>query len=321
MKTIESIQTYYSGSYPTTTGINSTGAATQDGTEYIAEQLNNSVFGPQQAIMNYAGLTPDGVIEADGTAQILDAIGLGWGVGPGFFVKWGLADTPSITGHRILMTTGQGIIRASYQLLDAAVYVGDPSNPTAPYFYHADDAAGTTRNTSGIYLILPESRDYVFLSGPRVTESRWNTVSGYGSVNNKIRTFTNNTIVSDDVVVTVVNSATNGFSITANIDCKIKIGYSDQFTSGNWLGFSLNSTQLTTSILTITTADKLITATTASVDFACHVSFSGKLSAGDVVRPHTSGTASGATPANTGINILATELPRENSDTIIGITY
>jgi hypothetical protein len=36
--------------------------------------------------------------------------------------------------------------------------VGDPDNPTADAFYHADDAAGTSRNTAGIYLILPDFR-------------------------------------------------------------------------------------------------------------------------------------------------------------------
>jgi hypothetical protein len=45
-----------------------------------------------------------------------------------------------------------------------ATYVGDPDNPTASAFYHADDAAGTIRNTTGIYLILPDERGY-FLRG------------------------------------------------------------------------------------------------------------------------------------------------------------
>ncbi|MEJ2043688.1 MAG: hypothetical protein P8X74_03670 [Reinekea sp.] len=155
MKSLESILAYYSGAYPDTLAINSTGAATQDGTEYIAEMINNSIFGPQQALMDYAGLTPDGITEAAGTAQFIDALSLGFGVGPGTYRRYGKISLPAVTGDRLLILSGQGVLIASYPLLVAACYVGDGNNATAPYFFKADDAGGVTRNTAGTYFILP----------------------------------------------------------------------------------------------------------------------------------------------------------------------
>lgn len=159
-----SVQTYYAGSFPNVLAINSTGAATQDGTEYIAEQINNGIFGPMQAFMDYASLTPNGVTEAAGASQMLTTIEKGFGVGPGKLVGWFLNSDPSVTGDRVLLLQGQGILHANYPELLSVVYVGDGQNAAVAAgggaFYKATDAAGTIPNIAGNYLILPESRGY-----------------------------------------------------------------------------------------------------------------------------------------------------------------
>jgi hypothetical protein len=85
---------------------------------------------------------------------------------PGEIVAWaGDVDTdPSSLGIRIFELTGQGVLRANFPDLDTYTYVGNADNPTASSFYHADDAAGTIRNTAGIYLKMPDLRGY-FLRG------------------------------------------------------------------------------------------------------------------------------------------------------------
>jgi hypothetical protein len=272
--------------------------------------------------MNYAGLTPDGVTEAAGTAQILEAIEKGFAVGPGKFVRWFIKDTPATTGDRVILLSGQGVLRASYSALDAKVYCGDPANATAEYFYHADDAAGTTRNTSGVYLILPESMDYVLPNAPRITSSFWHTTNGYGSTNNKIPKFTTEVEASNDVVITLVNSATDGLSITANMDCILNIDFTSATGVANaYRGISINSSELTTTIQSITTADRLALVRKANDSvLVAQVNISKKINSGDIVRPHTDGGA--FTNDSQGcIIITATELPRENSNTIMGITY
>jgi hypothetical protein len=109
--------------------------------------------------MNLAGLTPDATAEANGSSQRTEAIRRVGGY-PGVVIAWmGNTDDPSTTyGVRLLELKGQGILRANYSELDAKCYVGDSNNPTASAFYRATDAAGTTRSTTGDYLILPDLR-------------------------------------------------------------------------------------------------------------------------------------------------------------------
>ena len=144
--------------FPDTLSINATGGGATDGTE-VVKLLIDDIWGARQAIMDHARLTPDSVTEAPGTAQIIDALQKGMlGQPAGSLVGWLQNDDPATLGARALLLTGQGILRANYQDLDNNLYVGDGNNGTAPAFYHADDAAGTTRNIAGIYLILPDAR-------------------------------------------------------------------------------------------------------------------------------------------------------------------
>lgn len=150
--------------FPDTEAINASGPSATDGTEYVKNIIDNYMFGPQQAMLNYAGLFPDGLIEADGTAQTIEALQKGFALAPGMVAQWHLALDPGVTGHRALPLNGQGILRANFPALDAACYVGDGNNaPVAAAgggYYRADDAAGTIPKIAGIYLILPETRGY-----------------------------------------------------------------------------------------------------------------------------------------------------------------
>jgi len=165
MKDWAAVQAFKSGIFPDVLAINSTGAATQDGTEYIAEQINNGMFGPTQAMMDYSagGTNPDvgtvgvpnGVTEAAGFSQLIEAMHKGFGIGPGVYKPYGKFLDPSVTGDRILLLSNQGILIASFPELVAATYVGDGNNPTAPFFYKSVLADGLTRNTAGPFFILP----------------------------------------------------------------------------------------------------------------------------------------------------------------------
>jgi hypothetical protein len=151
------------GAFPDVTGKDASGGGATDGTPYI-RQVIDDLWGFSQAIMDAASLTPDGVTEVHDASQRLEGIRRISGY-PGEVVPWmGEAADPGAGGIRLLPLNGQGVLRASYTELDTVVYVGDGDNPTAPAFYHADDAGGTIRNTTGIYLILPDLRGY-FLRG------------------------------------------------------------------------------------------------------------------------------------------------------------
>lgn len=143
--------------FPNTLAVNVTAPGAGDGTEFVALMVND-IWGRAQALLDYAGLIPDGVTEAPDTAQVLDAIGLGFSCGPGTGRIYWKNDTPAVHGDRLLLLQGQVILIATYPLLVAATYCGDPNNPTAPAFYKTSDAGGTIRNTAGTYFVLPDTR-------------------------------------------------------------------------------------------------------------------------------------------------------------------
>jgi hypothetical protein len=152
-----------SGAYPVVVGLNSTGPGLNDGTPYL-KNIIDDLWGFNQALLNAVGGIPSGSAEADGASQRLDAIKKIAGH-PGEVVAWmGAAADPSVNDIRLLPLNGQGVLRATYDELDAACYVGDSNNPTASAFYRADDAGGVTRNIVGIYLILPDLRGF-FIRG------------------------------------------------------------------------------------------------------------------------------------------------------------
>ena len=122
---------------------------------------------------------------------------------------------------------------------------------------------------------------------------RLNTANGYGSTNTKIRRFTNivNNVGTD---ITYADSATLGATFTINTAGVYSVSYNDQFTAVSYLGLSINSTQLTTSIQdSSTVANILCMGTTIGANYSAVVSASFYAAANDVVRAHTDGTAAG----------------------------
>lgn len=156
--------TNFSGAYPDILAINASGPSATDGTEFVANMINDSMWGVWQMILNRAGLSPNGVLESDSASQIRDALQKGFGAPVGVVTQWHVDDDPGTSGHRALLLNGQGILRANYTELDAACYVGDANNAAVAAagggYYRANNADGSSPSTTGIYLILPETRGY-----------------------------------------------------------------------------------------------------------------------------------------------------------------
>lgn len=116
------------------------------------------------------------------------------------------------------------------------------------------------------------------------------TGNGYGSTNTKIRRFTTiqKNTGSD---ITLTQSATDGDSMTINKTGTYLVYYQDFHTSANSnMGISINSTELTTSIATVTAANVLARFTNGASVPGC-TSVVAYLLAGDVLRAHTDGSA------------------------------
>ena len=150
--------------------------------------------------------------------------------------------------------------------------------------------AGTLATTADVATAKAEA-----IAGSAFNSSVFlHTINGYGSTNNKIRRFTT-AIRNSGADITYADSASLGATFTINTTGMYSVHFSDEFnTAGGWFGLSLNSTQLTTPPYAITAAHLLMAATTPYVNTAAGVSFSGYLTAGDVVRPHSDGNVSGS---------------------------
>jgi len=140
--------------YPYGSAKNVVSAGDGTGTPWT-KSIVDDIYGFFSRGMALAGLTPTNNSDTALVSQIHDAIRLSCGY-PGMVVMHHMTTIP--TGIRLLNLEGQGVLVSAYPDLAAACYVGDPNNPSAGAYYKADDEPGTSRNTAGVYLILPDAR-------------------------------------------------------------------------------------------------------------------------------------------------------------------
>ena len=132
---------------------------------------------------------------------------------------------------------------------------------------------------------------------PAPSRVRLNTANGYGSTNTAIRRFTN-TVTNQGSDITYADSATLGASFTINTNGVYAITYTDCFTGvGSFHGISVDSNQLTTSVATITAANRLTVMGDPTGNYGGPASWTGYLTAGQVIRPHAvAAVATGTMP-------------------------
>jgi hypothetical protein len=144
---------------------------------------------------------------------------------------------------------------------------------------------------------------------PRVTTARWHTQNGHGSTNTKIPKLTTEVEPSDNVVATIVmDSATLGNYVTANMRCNIEICVSISYAAAtSFCGVSLNSSQLTTDIDGITAGDRLAVTAQTTTNNPMNLSWTGDVDALDTIRIHDQGVVNGVVQFCT-VTIKATEI-------------
>lgn len=112
------------------------------------------------------------------------------------------------------------------------------------------------------------------------------TGNGYGSTNTAVRRFTSSATSGGSV--TYADSAGNGASFTINTAGLYEIYRTDPRGTSNpmTMGVSVNSAQLTTSISSITAANRLAIGFSNSASGPVSVTRIVRLAVGDVIRPH-----------------------------------
>lgn len=153
------------------------------------------------------------------------------------------------------------------------------------------------------FLILRgETTEWRIISEKITCQLKLDTYAGYGSTDTRIMRFTNSrenygNMFSENHS-TGYNGNTEGLEITINKSGK----YAFIFVHGNNAGsgasggLSLNSSQLTTDIYSISTTDNLCMSTIYGLgNYYSEVSWTGYLNSGDIIRPHTNAIVPGAT--------------------------
>lgn len=131
---------------------------------------------------------------------------------------------------------------------------------------------------------------------------RYGPCNGYGATNTRIRKYTSTLVAPTDTngLLTVVNDANDGFSVTAAKACVVTITATDNSaTDGSRFGISLNSNQLTTNYQSISTANQLVLGMIPQANYSTSVTVTIPLAVNDVLRVHGDGTS--AASVNTGM--------------------
>ena len=118
--------------------------------------------------------------------------------------------------------------------------------------------------------------------------------NGHGSTNTVIRRFTNTISNTIGTYATYADSAGNGGSVTILRAGWYYIAYSDYYSANDAvMGISVNSAQLTTSILSITSANRLAITDNPAANKPGFCAVLKYLNVNDVIRAHTGGADDG----------------------------
>lgn len=162
-----------------------------------------------------------------------------------------------------------------------------------------------TDGSGGTILTVDSVGKVTFTAQPAVPVQsmvRCHTANGHASTNTMNRRFSNATVTGTDI--TYADSATAGATFTIATSGVYAISYNDAFGSQTHFGLSLNSTQLTTAITSITVGDILAQAFTTAANNESFCGCTAYFPAGSVIRPHTSGAANAVSLALTQFTIV-----------------
>jgi hypothetical protein len=231
--------------------------------------------------------------------QVKDANNGMWYTVNDFLVNIGPGQNGNICPTKLENTVTYGIglcgFNGTGNSTDVDVFFGTYSANTAASFGAAGQAWSVAAGSC--YWRVVKSANPLSIGQITTPTSmiRLDTGNGYGSTNTKIRRFTNVTeSVGSDI--TYVDSAANGATFTINRSGVYSASWLDEGTgSTSLIGFSKNSSELTSSIANINRANVLIWNETPAAGVWGEVSCTFRANAGDIIRAHSDGNATGTT--------------------------
>lgn len=150
-------------------------------------------------------------------------------------------------------------------------------------------AAGTWATSPSELALAPFARPQAI---PQ-SEVWLSSITGYGVTSTEIRTF-GTVSLNVGTAITYTSDADQGDKFTINENGIYSISYVDNLSASEVIGISKNSNQLATGVTSITAAHRLIALNTSASGTGSCAALTTWLSAGDIIRAHTNGQASGA---------------------------
>ena len=141
--------------------------------------------------------------------------------------------------------------------------------------------------------------------GQNAESFRADTHAGYGSSAAFIPRFTNERTNTIDNLGTLVNDSTDGCKFTASRRVKVTATYSFASSAAgtNFAGLSLNASGLGTGILALTAGERLA-ATLQDPVGSDHISWTGIMEPGDILRPHHNSAFVPGSPERVSFSLL-----------------
>lgn len=219
------------------------------------------------------------------------------GTGIGVQTAVGSWTNRTITGttNQITVTNGDGVSgNPVISIPSSAALPGSPTTTTQSPNDNSTKIATTAYVDAIGIATYPRSEVWVYTA---------TGTGGVGTTNTAIRRFAT-TGKNTGSSITYADSAANGASFTINETGLYSITHCFQFTGGTVGGISLNSSQLTTNIDSITASDRMASAFTSGANAGNCVTATSILTATDVVRPHiTVGAGIGGTTVEDSFRI------------------
>lgn len=143
--------------------------------------------------------------------------------------------------------------------------------------------------------------------GIRAESAEHNTYSGYASTNTRIFYFATELKNTFKNLGTCVNSNNLGLYMTTLVDCYVYMNHFTFCNGGQDIGISIDSTQLTTNIDSISLTHRRSFSRGNSINEGICASWGGIMEKGSTIRPHGDGVAPVSSSIH-GTNIFAIPL-------------
>ncbi len=195
----------------------------------------------------------------------------------------------------------------------AVSFTDNPGAGSHTYKIQAKTDNGATLNVNDCVLLVYELIAPVIVAPaglPTIlARYSYDTTNGYGSGNNKVRKWTNNSISTDpNGILTIDNNSTNGFSITANVRVRLSISYTDIGSGSMEIGIVKNGNQGTTIIQSVTNSTVIARGAAPANNLPNGISVTDIAEIGDYYWSQTDGTTAAAANTEAGIFILAEQI-------------